>query len=348
LLAPLAFGRRHALGLLLYTGNGLVAEGILALCGERWRTKRLVRVGLLLLAAWTASWLVPDGTRAPGATRRVLLIQQSQRWSLARSEASRIRHHLASTERTLAADPRVDLVVWGESALGRLTVSGGRAVVPGAVRQAVSEWRVPLLAGATLSDGRANWNSLLAVELRGAEPCGRCRHDKAKLVPFAERWPRHWPWAPAPGRAFFAQGAPPSPVEVAGARWGATICFEGVDERAVRRLARGGADVLLNVSSDAWLNDEGARRAHRALSVLGSVEAGRELLRLASKGPTVHVRHGGSVEVVVASESGAGVAVVAMRSGATPFARFGAGGFALLFAVFVALAWALTPASRRR
>lgn len=344
LLGPLPLGGRHLLGLFIYSSNALVAGGALSVARQGRGALLVSLLATLLATTWTVCSVVPEGTRATGEVRRVLLVQQNERWSLARSGASRVRHHIEATarqlERQTPTEP-IDAVVWGESVLGRVSASNEDVETPAALRAAVQRWSIPVLTGATVSDEEGNWNSVLALTPE-AQGCARCRYDKRELVPFAEWWPSYWPWPHQTSREFFSPGRRPQPLEGAGLRWGTTICFEGVSERSSRDLVLAGADVLLNVASDAWLHDEGARSAHRALAVLASFESGRELVRLASAGPSVHVGYRRSADIVIDSGAGVGVAVVQARTGVTPHMNFGRWGFVVLAVTYSCAALFLT------
>lgn len=350
LLGPLPIGGRHLLGLVIYSANAVVAGCAISVARRGDGALQVLRLAILVVTAWVACWVVPDGTLATNTLKRVLLVQQNERWSLARSGAARVRYHVEATEHALErqtpTEP-VDVVIWGESVLGRVSASSEKVETPAGLVAAAQRWGIAVLTGATVSYGSEHWNSILALVPRSEGGCVRCRYDKRDLVPFAEWWPSYWPWRHQADRQFFTPGRASEPLDAAGLRWGTTICFEGVSERSSRDVVAAGADVLLNVASDAWLHDEGARDAHRALAVLAAVESGRELVRLASAGPSVRVGYRGNVEVVIDSRAGAGVAVVQPRAGRTPHTNYGRWGFIVLTAAYSAVALFLTRRSVR-
>ncbi|MCV4802906.1 apolipoprotein N-acyltransferase, partial [Escherichia coli] len=68
--------------------------------------------------------------------------------------------------------------------------------------------------------------------------------------------------------------------------YGAYICYESVFPGTARGLARGGAEVLVNVSNDAWFGPSFGGLQHFAMGRLRAVENGRWLLRAGNDGVT--------------------------------------------------------------
>ncbi len=116
------------------------------------------------------------------------------------------------------------------------------------------------------------------------------RFDKTRLVPFGE----FVPWWAAPFAGKVTTGAQVTP----GAGWtpmtlviddvpvkiGATICFEGIFPEISRAFAAGGAQVLLNLTNDAWYGKSSAAWQHMWFSSLRAVETGRPLVRAGNVG----------------------------------------------------------------
>lgn len=124
-------------------------------------------------------------------------------------------------------------------------------------------------------------------------------YDKALLIPIAETMLA--PRGTDPDRTVLASAV---------ARVGAMLCWEAMHPGFVREFARRGADVLANLSNDAWLNDAGAARLHLRMAVMRAIENRRWLLRAASTGISAIVDPHGRV----VAESGFGSSAVLTAS----------------------------------
>jgi apolipoprotein N-acyltransferase len=116
------------------------------------------------------------------------------------------------------------------------------------------------------------------------------RYAKRRLVPVAERVPflpgvatgvferlTSWTGQFEPGRTW-------PTWRVGGTRIGALICYESVFPDVSRRLVRGGAGALLNVTNDAWFGPTAAPHQHASHLSLRTVEHRVPFLRSANTG----------------------------------------------------------------
>jgi len=74
-----------------------------------------------------------------------------------------------------------------------------------------------------------------------------------------------------------------------------SICYEAIFPDFVRRFAAGGAELLLNVTNDAWYGTTSAPHQHFAMAVFRAVENGRYLGRAANTGISAFVDPRGRV-----------------------------------------------------
>jgi apolipoprotein N-acyltransferase len=79
------------------------------------------------------------------------------------------------------------------------------------------------------------------------------------------------------------------------ARAGVFICFESAFPSIARSFARGGADVLVNISNDGYLGPTPVMRQHLANTIFRAVENKRPVLRVTNTGITAHVDARGRV-----------------------------------------------------
>ena len=100
------------------------------------------------------------------------------------------------------------------------------------------------------------FNSAVLVDHRGAS---RARYDKRRLVPVVERVPFLDPdwftWAGNFGG--FTAGGSGDPLFLDEGRFGVLICFESIFSSLSRGYRQAGADLLVNITNDAWFGREG-------------------------------------------------------------------------------------------
>lgn len=165
------------------------------------------------------------------------------------------------------------------------------------------------------------YNSVVSL---GAEPG---IYHKRHLVPFGE----YLPLRSVFGRAFDILGAPMSdfdagtvaaPLHAAGYPIGTTVCYEvafGPEVAAVLPAAQ----LLINVSNDAWFGDSLAPHQHLQMARMRALETGRDLLRATNTGITALIDHKGRIVARAPQFETTTLTVEATpRQGATPYVRW--------------------------
>ena len=101
--------------------------------------------------------------------------------------------------------------------------------------------------------------------------------DKVLLMPFSETYPlaRLLGLGPDP----FTPGERPRLLHLRRARLGVAVCSEAMHPAYVRRLARAGAEILVNPSQDGWFGSPSAARQQLAAVTLRAIETRRFLVR---------------------------------------------------------------------
>jgi apolipoprotein N-acyltransferase len=117
-------------------------------------------------------------------------------------------------------------------------------------------------------------------------------YHKTHLVPFGEYVP--WPFRNlvdkvVPGMGAFGLGSEIKPLKVSlgsvGEEMvGLTICYEGVFPEISRALAKQGANLLINMTNDAWYGVSSAPYQHLAMYSMRAVETGRYFARATNTG----------------------------------------------------------------
>lgn len=210
------------------------------------------------------------------------------------------------------------------------TVAGARQAIQ-AFSRAVG---APVIFGALGADA---YNSSFLMRVDGLDDY---RYDKRRLVPVIERVPFQ------PGSSAYQAGVGWPLAEVGGHRYGVFICYESSYPEVARALRLHGADVLVNITNDAWLEGIGplrrtvALRQHPAHLVMRAVEGRVGVVRSAATGVSMFVDPVGRTHDV--AESGSRevrVADVRTVDGLTVYHRYGdIVGTASAFVGFVLLA----------
>jgi apolipoprotein N-acyltransferase len=245
---------------------------------------------LILAGVWGfGMWRLGHPPAEVGRVRVGLVqaaIAQSEKWDP--TQASRNIHlHYALTRR--AAREGARFVVWPESAV---TFYYDWTPALAAELQALArDTGVSLLFG---NDDRSDdpEGERIFVGAKLLDPSGALvyRYHKMQLVPFGE----YVPLESLLGRlgvqrlvqavGSFTPGATAVVGQAEGVRFGVTICYEAIFPDLVRRFCAGGAELLANITNDAWYGWTSAPYQHFASARLRAVENGRYLVRAANTG----------------------------------------------------------------
>ena len=124
--------------------------------------------------------------------------------------------------------------------------------------------------------------------------------------------------------ADFTPGEEAVTAMVDGHRVGAFICYEAISPDLVRQFAAGGAELLVNITNDAWYGRTSAPHQHMAMAAFRAVENGKYLVRAANTGVTAVVDpHGRVLQRTALFERTMLVRDVAFVPGLTFYARHG-------------------------
>jgi apolipoprotein N-acyltransferase len=130
-----------------------------------------------------------------------------------------------------------------------------------------------------------------------------------------------------------------APLDVAGQRIAANICYEDVfGEEIIRALPR--ATLLANFTNDAWYGHSHAAAQHNQISQLRALESGRMMLRATNTGVTSIIGADGKVLQQLPQHREAVLNGMAQGyQGITPYVRWGNAAVMLLIALMLAYAW---------
>lgn len=319
-LAPV--GGVHLLSLLLLVGAG----ALLTLWRERGGMRAVALV--LLIVPWTAGLSLRDveWTEEHGTFRSVAVLQgavpQDMKWLIS-NQKSILDTYARLHREALGAD----LIIWPESALPDL--ANVYADYIGAVWSAAQRSHSAVVMGVMRVDEDADgeeiyFNSVLAMD--AGEPAF---YDKRHLVPFGEYFPvpqvvRSWLRLMNLPYSDFTRGAGrQAPFELRGMQLSASICYEDAFPGMLNPETRM-ADVLVNVTNDAWFGRSSARYQHLQIARMRALESRRYLLRAANDGVSAIIGpHGEMVRQAPEFTPTVLRGDIRARRGSTPYLRVG-------------------------
>jgi len=243
-----------------------------------------------------------------------------------------VDRYLALTRAAGALRPR--LVVWPESAISAYLQEP--TPEQRAILEESRELGADLLLGGPHYEfaGRRTLyhNSIFAV--RRGRVTGR--YDKLRLLPLAEE---NLPSRLLAREKSFTPGARATLLEAGDLRIGAFICWEAMYPELVREFALAGADLLANLSNDAWFGDAAPARLHLDIASLRAIENRRYLLRATATGLSAVIDPYGRTLTVSRMREPEVLSATVRPSGArTPYQGWGD------FVAWTALALALAAA----
>jgi apolipoprotein N-acyltransferase len=249
------------------------------------------------------------GERVSGQIKVAMVqgnIPQMVKWDPA-ALPSTLKVYFDSTES--AARNGVDLIIWPETATSFLFQPND--AYPSGLRQyredrerlleLAATIHKPILFGAPaiyLHRGAYLRNRAYLVSSDG-QIAGY--YDKTQLVPFGEYIPAKW----VVGRYVhhilvesigeFTPGDGPVIFNVGGARLGVLICYESIFPNLARDSVRAGADLLVNLTNDAWFGNSSAPYQLLAMTAMRAVENRKPIIRVGNTGVSAVIMPTGEI-----------------------------------------------------
>ncbi len=256
-------------------------------------------------------------------------INQAVKWSAAVKEAT-VAQYLKLSQ-TVLQDSKTQLLVWPETAL---PFYPQRDALVDRIVDFTTTSNTWLLTGAPLyaitpktdgSDLIRYYNGALLIG-----PSGKIRgqHAKQHLVPFGEYVPlrKYLPFLEplVVSIGDFTPGTSMEPLVLGPMKLGMLICYESIFPEISRDTVVRGANLLVNLTNDAWYGKSSAPYQSMSMTVLRAVENRRSLIRAANTGISGFVDPLGRITAQTAIFTEAAlVAQVPMLDQATVFGRYG-------------------------
>lgn len=277
--------------------------------------------------AWGA--IGTSGSKFPVLGKAALLqpsIDQAVKWS---PENERATYSILGDLSREGAKTKPSLIVWPETAAPTYLLSD--ASVLQRVRGIVKGSGASHLVGCLHQEARASgppgqYNAAVLLDPGGSS---RGFYGKIHLVPFGEFVPFQEQLSflgPVVGElGNFTRGPSHRSFEVEGFTFAPLICYEAVFPWDVRGASRTGAQVLVNISNDAWYGRTASAYQHALMAVAACATVRKSLLRSSNAGICLATdpdgRISGSTELY--ERRALGVEVKAAPGGSTFYERWG-------------------------
>jgi len=144
---------------------------------------------------------------------------------------------------------------------------------------------------------RVDYNAVLLFE-RGEE---KKNYRKMHLVPFTEHFPykKQLPFVYNALRNadthFWKKGSEATVFESNGIKFSTPICFEDTFGYISRRFVNNGAQLIVNLTNDAWSKSLPAQMQHATMAVFRAVENRRSVVRATASGQTCAIDPNGRI-----------------------------------------------------
>jgi apolipoprotein N-acyltransferase len=309
----------YGMSWLIMFGAGLLVLAVLE--RGKWRYYYLGVILAVSLVGLLAEHI--DWTRPYGKPIKASLIQgdipQDIKWNL-----DQRRPTIDLYTRLTREHWDSDLIIWPETALplyyhqaeGFLEQLG----------EAAKAHHTDMLIGLPVidfSNGKHYYNAMVSLGSKTDF------YYKRHLVPFGEYIPLQSILGNILGffqvpMADFSPGPPEKGyLEVAGVKAGISICYEDVfGEEVIRALPE--ANILVNVSNDAWFGDSFAPHQHLQKARMRAIETGRPMLRATNNGISALIdEKGGIISVSPQFKEYVLTGTVQPMTGRTPFSVYG-------------------------
>ncbi|MDR3161959.1 MAG: apolipoprotein N-acyltransferase [Spirochaetaceae bacterium] len=246
------------------------------------------------------------------------------------------------SDEALAADPKPDLVAWSETAFvpriyWHQTYRDDQAsyLLVKELLDYLKDQEVPFIIGN--DDARREitpqgvWDR---VDYNGALLFHRGKlldqYRKLRLVPFTEYFPyeKQLPWVyealKNADTHFWKKGEEVTVFSINGLKFSTPICFEDSFGYISRDFVKAGAEIIVNLTNDAWSGSLPAQMQHMAMAVFRAVENRRSLVRSTASGQTCGIDPGGRLLAMAEPFAEVGLTVeVPVVTGAALYTRWG-------------------------
>lgn len=293
----------YGISFLLVLVNATLGEALLRCRIGGWRalpwSMLLACLALIVANSAYGFWRLGDDPERRTRTLDVALVQgnidQAVKWDPAFQDSTIATYRRLSLQ-AVAQSPR-QLLIWPESATPFYFQDDNP--LSEQVRQISRDSGAGLLFGSPAFEKvGSRFNFLNSAFLLGPDARLLGRSDKVHLVPFGEYVPlgRYLPFVHmlVQGVGDFSPGTI-TPLPLNGGRFGVLVCYEGIFPELAREHVRQGADLLVNITNDAWYGRTSAPYQHLSMARFRAIENRIWLARAANTGISAFITPSGAI-----------------------------------------------------
>ncbi len=309
--------------MLILLVNALLVLALL--CKSKRRLIAIVSVAILFFAN-LGFGLVKINQSTNGSPINIMTVQASvptdEKWA-SNGDKICLEAYTSLTKENIA--DTVDLVLWPESAVPKIYKNAGALKD---YKKLSKEIDAPILAGIILRTASGNTNN--AILINKDEPI--ISYTKRQMVPFGE----YMPYQKLLSRLFpaltqlniieddYISGSDSVIMSVKDGKLGNIICFESIYPSLTRQSVLDGAELMVELTNDSWLETSPAMYQHLAHGVFRSIESGRYLVRSANSGISAVIDNHGNIKSLLGiNEQGAITETVHFNSKQTIYTKMG-------------------------
>ena len=253
----------------------------------------LLTLGLIFI--WGGCYLIKEieWTSRKNQTITATLVQggipQQQKWKKENQQMTRDLYMSLTRQY-----PDSDIIIWPETAIPALYHNADFFINP--IQKLAEAHNVDVLTGIPIVDLNTGqfFNSIILIGDKNEI------YHKRHLVPFGEYLPFDKWLRPIlnslhiPMSSFSAGDSQKPVINAAGQIIGVSICYEDVfGEEIIDALPE--ANLLVNISNDAWFGDSLAPHQHLQMAAMRALETGRYMIRVTNTGISAIINHKGNI-----------------------------------------------------
>jgi apolipoprotein N-acyltransferase len=307
------FTGTYGVSALIIFFNAVIFVVLLRRGSRRLQTLSLsILTGVMIAAIVFGNWRMQElkGIEPAGSFRVAMVqgnIPQSVKWD-PNEQAPTFK--IYSDQSTQGAKQGADLIVWPEAAATFVfqpddrypAFAAGDVNYRNALLQLARDIGKPILFGApalVVKDDRLAGEANRAY-LVSAQGQITAWYDKIQLVPFGEYVPArallgYFVNRIVEGMGDMVPGRQQTLFEVKGAKLSVLICYESIFPDLARRSVKEGADVMVNITNDAWYGTSSAPYQLLAMAAMRSVETKVPMIRVANTGISAVILDDGNI-----------------------------------------------------
>ena len=290
----------YGVSFLIALANGLAFVLYHFITRKSWCGQKIVRkhvviyasfFGILFIVVWTyGQWQIGNVSNkiSQVPSKKIAVVQgnvdQTVKWDRA-YQLKTINKYIDLSRQASAQNP--ELIVWPETSMP--FYFGSQMPQTRLVLKNLESIGVDTLLGSPAyakdADRVAYYNRVFLVDSNGTISDA---YNKSHLVPFGEYVPFKR-WLPFLGKMVqhvgdFSTGTVGDTLVWGQLQIGALICYEMIFPYLARAATQNGAQLLINVTNDAWYGRTSAPYQHFSMAVFRAVETRRALVRSANTG----------------------------------------------------------------